>query len=132
MNQGSDDDLKPFQEGGLSGFMSEAQKADLRKAVSDAPWTPGPWGYGLVPAPGEDDGCKMFAVNGIGPEHWPYVCENVNGQANARLIAAAPEMAELLDVFMGSLVGPNYSLDRADAAAWEARALLARIRGEQE
>jgi hypothetical protein len=90
--------------------------------VSDTPWTPGPWGViehiergeGMVKAWSE---VFAFAPNGIGGEHIAHVPDDLN----ARLIAKAPEMAELLGEFAGNRRGQLE--DRA-------RALLAEVRGE--
>jgi hypothetical protein len=102
--------------------------------VSGNPWTPGPW-----------------VVRVAGPNHYPYaitapdvpwdkkgairditrwaaisVPSSPEGQANARLIAAAPEMAELLEQTLIG-IGMGWALDGYTDSI---RALLSRIRGE--
>lgn len=58
--------------------------------------TPGPWRIGE----GIDDGYEIYAKNGnpIGSVHWTIKAgtEKAPAEANARLIAAAPELLEAL------------------------------------
>lgn len=97
--------------------------------MSDTPWTPGPWTWGPARDLREDESPTAIGmrVDGDG-----YVIADVTRQppyeqelANARLIAAAPEMAELLDEMrvLLEMEGESYTTERA-------RALLSRIRGE--
>jgi len=83
------------------------------------PWTPGPW-FGPV-----ETGEGEWAVDDRGGY---FVAGCVNKKADARLIAAAPELAELLQRFVyladGLTTGPGSPLST------EASALLSRIRGE--
>jgi hypothetical protein len=85
--------------------------------VTDTPWTPGPWALehlsvrSFISAPTAND--PLFAT-----------VEGPNREPNARLIAAAPEMAELLTEYVelyGVQPGTLY-----DKSKW----LLSRIRGE--
>lgn len=55
--------------------------------MSETGWTPGPWGIG--------DGNEVFAV-GAG-RSVALVCAHSEGEANAHLIAAAPDLYEALD-----------------------------------
>lgn len=92
------------------------------------PWTPGPWRrepytsrgelIEAVYAPDRHDpnGVMMVGSAGSQPET----------EANARLIAAAPEMAELLEIWTHGDV--SKWTERAEAFD-RARALIARIRG---
>ena len=102
--------------------------------MTDTPWTPGPWetewddfgdGEGLqktIGAPSD----PLIAIVGFGIGSVERV-EDFPAEfaANARLIAAAPEMAELLD----ELAVETWDHDMRDLTD-KARAMLARIRGE--
>ena len=88
------------------------------------PWTPGPWrvsGKGTVRASRADG---TF-------EEWVAQVSRWNRSANARLIAASPTMADLLERAIPALWFMA-ATGNADAVAMhnEARALLSRIRGE--
>ena len=86
------------------------------------PWTPGPW-----EAVKRKDGYDHDLWDVKGPEGEFLASGSIyhQGPANARLIAAAPEMAKLL----ASIATAS---DYGTFCPWEddARALLARIRGE--
>jgi hypothetical protein len=79
-------------------------------------------------AVGEDD--SMLAI-AYGDDHDP-LCWPVT--ANARLIAAAPEMAELLQILAGGKVTDrvvmSVEMDRQFKALSRARALLAKLEGK--
>lgn len=84
-------------------------------------WTKGPWK-------------AAQAVQNNGPDYWavtkgawgaPTIAK-VFTEPDARLIAAAPEMAELLSALIDTALG----YEQWDIKADEARALLARIKGE--
>ena len=79
-------------------------------------WTPGPWSINHF-------------VDIRGPENQPIalLSASVQTKANARLIAAAPEMAELLEIMAERAPG-HISTRHGD----KARALLARINGEDD
>jgi hypothetical protein len=84
--------------------------------VSDTPWTPRPWN--AVKSSAGD-----WWVEG---PSWVFSSNNDAGlesEADARLIAAAPEMAELLERCVEEGLTPPES--------HAARALLRRIRGEE-
>ena len=88
---------------------------------NETPWTPGPWAA-------LDDGYQHRIVAGgvelAGCNTAGDVSDAVNA-ANARLIAAAPEMAALLERLAGSL-----HENMADARGYlcaDIRALLAKI-----
>ena len=92
------------------------------------PWTPGPWTHNR----GYDQGGAP-TLRAVGwPGRMRDVCrvlydggsEDPEVHANARLIAAAPEMAELLERIVEHGTTPKGTF------ALEARALLARIKGE--
>ena len=97
-------------------------------------WTPGPWRLGL-PWAEPNGGFSLFHGDAhiadiyAGHHKDDEVTKEI-GMANARLIAAAPEMAELLAEFVRASERPEY---RENAAATlfclaeEARALLARV-----
>lgn len=92
------------------------------------PWTPGPWhdakDFGLLP---ETTRCVVLSTvwGRIATMSYP---DSGSDEANARLIAAAPEMAELLETIT-AVPGDMCSVA---AATSKARALISRIRGESE
>jgi hypothetical protein len=108
------------------------------------PWTPGPWvvhynsdGYAIGVKASD---AEQHRKGGAG---WPVrrngisIPSSVEGQANARLIAAAPEMAELVEAMARELPPPVSTIqeliegaDKPHPLVAHARALLARIRGD--
>lgn len=81
--------------------------------------TPGPWfahNIGLAP-------------NGEGPFTYPLGTDPDKAAANARLIAAAPDMLAALEAFVGSRKGDGmgWTLDSLEAMAREA---IAKAKGE--
>lgn len=122
--------------------------------MSEAKHTPGPWTVGGDPDMDYDPlqlgFYKIFAVDGIGEAnaHEDFIAKaNVNfrsHEANARLIAAAPELLEALRMWMDIHEKPagfagkyGKALDAAihaqqvkvDAAAAAARAAIAKATG---
>ena len=104
--------------------------------TSEPKWTPGPWDFSMakMPIDGEYDYCISAVVDGeryVISEAFGRVSEKQrpNAHANARLIAAAPELYEALERLVA---------DVADYDAWErpchavdtARAALKKARGE--
>jgi len=82
------------------------------------PWTPGPWTVGSAwEVYGEASIWSTDSVMGKNCLAAAY------SEANARLASLAPEMADLLDVYVKGDLGPVW--------LWEkTRDLLARARGE--
>lgn len=98
--------------------------------MSDTPWTPGPWEVSDIGDYADFDGRSIVV---IGDDR--RVCathaggDDPEGTANARLIAAAPELAEALQMFIEHYpAGINSFLDDAHKAA---RAALRKARGDQ-
>lgn len=93
------------------------------------PWTPGPWG--VTQAYG--DGCVNIMASG---NELKVSGRSRRAQANRALIAAAPEMAEVLEAWIEPWNGFDdaQTARRADPATLQrintTRALLARIRGD--
>ena len=91
--------------------------------MTDTPWTPGPWKVGPY-----DPESGAYHLH-------PYLVQSrlemteayVPDSGNARLIAAAPEMAELLSSFADT---PASEGPAAYGMGSRAEALLSRIRGE--
>lgn len=103
--------------------------------MMDTPWTPGPWEWDLRDED-EDDGTQnMNSLEGAEAGTVLYPMHRNDGTsdigvprpADARLIAAAPEMVDLLGRVISAWdnFGPEAVLDRI---APDARALLDRIR----
>lgn len=91
--------------------------------MTDTPWTPGPWEVATIQA-----SPFLAAIDGsvADPTSFaPQVADAVRSAADARLIAAAPEMAELLAVAKNVNTFEHFQ-------DWgrKADALLSRIRGE--
>jgi hypothetical protein len=99
---------------------------------SATPWTPGPWKVEderRIRGPRNDLQPNGYLVAAVSPADEPL--RRPVDVANARLIAAAPEMAEI----MQRLVSARSTQRETAAFAWfdcmnDAGAVLARIRGE--
>lgn len=93
-----------------------------------APWTPGPW----TPFERPDDNIRIFAMRQPNGARKLCVFDGANLEANARLAALAPEMADFLvwTVAEANKIGVVDSHAFRAEAAERARALLARARGE--
>lgn len=101
-------------------------RQDAARVTTDTrtPWTPGPW---HIRHNGAHDGdrtvtghhCDIAVFNG-GPndDHQTF--------ANARLVAAAPDMADMLAWFCDYVAGKSDLMPPVESA----RTLLARIRGD--
>ena len=103
--------------------------------MTDTPWTPGPWpikptgdykrilvGVGLVDGPGGYDVAEVYSDD----------CDRNEAEANARLIAAAPDMAEALDRLLTEYDAVDLAAAEPPsltAAVFAARAALAKARG---
>jgi len=98
--------------------------------------TPGPWWINAI----RDGSLDICVGDGLSPlaevfgeddsiADWPL-------SANARLIAAAPEMAELLQILAGGNVTDrvvmSVEMDRQFKALSRARALLAKLEADHE
>lgn len=104
--------------------------------MSETKWTPGPWSWDAAPDHNWDvqvwssPNSRVCFVAHDGEKG------NRTGQANARLISAAPDMYEALDKFVEHYVG---MINSGDCGFWNpededfvkaARAALAKARGE--
>lgn len=101
--------------------------------MNKTPWTPGPW---ILTPCGDILGNRNTRTdNGL----VAAMCsdrKDAEGAANARLIAAAPEMAEVLEQFVrpsaaeDGIISLGELVSRAHAFFGHAHAILARIRGD--
>ena len=96
-------------------------RADAVEGVRDA-WTPGPWKAVAWDSTPNEDGNRFWDIE---PETFQFGPDYLNAscwmsEANARLIAAAPELVEALRAILEDAHEEAYS---------EARALLAKIGG---
>ena len=105
--------------------------------------TPGPWT--VLPEEADKDylrirGTRLGARYKVANVHMPrlwesnYVLrdrENAESQANARLIAAAPELLEALQKMLPELRGLSIVSDTAAEMLREAEAAIAKATGEQ-
>ena len=112
--------------------------------MSDSKHTPGPWftKRAQLPVDGEYDWCVGAHINGkphVIIEAFGRVSEDdrPNAEANARLIAAAPEMFEALEQSMQAWVNaieldllPSQHIKTAEMLIERARAALSKARGE--
>jgi hypothetical protein len=90
-----------------------------------AKWTKGPWdAREIMPEDQAWGACEIWPDNGDEP-----VATMVCGVANARLCAAAPEMAEALEKLLAD-VGQYEAWQRPVHAVDVARAALAKAKGE--
>jgi hypothetical protein len=105
-------------------------------------WTPGPWKHhlGLKTEWATTRGSVRDGYYVIWDEAETWPVAQLPGslsnrpeltEANARLIAAAPEMAELLEEY-AALVHSDYCGTREHRRCVDVRALLARIKGESD
>ena len=107
--------------------------------MPSTPWTPGPWKVGtrergrfVVYAGGNGHGravCVMSNTQKDSPEH-PL---NLTADANARLIALAPELVGALEWALANVRCNARGLQGAEEWAGkynDARALLARLHGD--
>lgn len=102
------------------------------------PWTPGPWSHSPSRGtPGHGKEAQVFDAAGDALLYFrDGQTIGAEADANARLIAAAPEMAEALEAWIEPWNGFDElnTMRRCDPATWKrikaTRALLARIRGE--
>lgn len=85
--------------------------------------TPGPWDS-------YTENGKTTCINGD-PQFGTIVCEMVNSEADARLIAAAPDMLALIRDVAAKDHGHTMSNPKSLCLFCHARALLARIDGEE-
>ena len=99
--------------------------------MSETPWTPGPWSAGQEANVGEDG---AWWVLNDDEEHGQLIARltDRNAFANARLIAAAPELVAALEEAREFIARVETELGwvSAEQAGQRIDALLARIRGE--
>jgi hypothetical protein len=94
--------------------------------------TPGPWTARQNPEP-ESFLRHSFFIDGGEPQRAP-VAEvrhyyDGEGRANARLIAAAPELLEALENIDANLTGKDCLAQRVEDSIRRARAAIAKARG---
>ena len=96
-------------------------------AMNETPWTPGPWEWW-------DDGSLLANADELGLvlqlDELPADADYLIAPADARLIAAAPTMAELLAEILAESDTREWHEGGPIPATEEIRALLSRIRGE--
>jgi len=105
--------------------------------MSDTPWTPGPWTLAVV----TEDDASWFEVRGaVDCGGWmTVIADMVEHTADARLIAAAPDMAEALEWYADQMCEGfcddfpqawtyHASMDEK-CAGCKARAALAKAKG---
>ncbi len=93
--------------------------------MSEPKWTPGPWTTDL--GPNESAEICMAPDGELIADCYLMTTGNGSGHANARLIAAAPELYEALQAF----VNWRYAEDPDDGSVTDAAyAALAKARGE--
>ena len=90
-----------------------------------ATWTPGPWSINGTAIEGAED------HDGLTQQVASIVDDATEWRANARLIAAAPEMATFLHWLEDSPDAISIDGGLSDEAEQRLRALLARIEGER-
>lgn len=113
-------------------------------------WTPGPWEYvpstehhgPYVAGPFSGDICDCYTMSNPhalsvlnGGDSQPIHFQGDSADANARLIAAAPELYEALQIASGLIDTPigrrKLGLDANGEAVAAIRAALSKARGEQ-
>lgn len=104
--------------------------------MSQTKFTPGPWATksARIPVDGEFDWCVSTSIDGadyVIAEAFGRVAEQIrpNAEANARLMAAAPELYEALEELLQDI--QQYEAWQRPARAVDvARAAIAKARGE--
>jgi hypothetical protein len=104
--------------------------------MSKTTWTPGPWL--ILTAKGYPYAIQASHVSPNTPgvirdiTRWAAISmpSSKEGQANARLIAAAPEMAEALEALASAFISHTQWSGEPPNEVVNARAILARINGE--
>jgi len=102
---------------------------------TDGPWTVfiddsgGEWtGWPLsINAPSVHEDCMVVRTGGQWPYKWDYAISQAEAEANARLIAAAPEMLETLKDLADRFEGNIYS----NLSAKKARAVINKAEGRE-
>ena len=103
--------------------------------MSESKHTPGPWE--AVKETNSSRGWLVWPSARECQEPYPIAGITLKGKlgeedANARLIAAAPDMAEALDNLLTWAEHSGFEIDLQDAQVWfDARAALALARGEK-
>ena len=109
--------------------------------MSDTKHTPGPWSIGaLVSFDGDDNEISSVEISGFGWRQFAKCIvkygneESEEGQANAQLIAAAPDLLEALETLLNASHpiihrGKAVCADRIKAKRL-ARAAIAKAKGE--
>lgn len=104
---------------------------------TDTPWTPGPWQIeGVQIKHTRQAGPALYYVTNVATVETEWVYDG-DYEANARLIAEAPAMAELIqhlyDGLLSGLMGKDgWKEEPSVINAYEkARTILARVRGEE-
>lgn len=96
--------------------------------MTDTPWTPGPWVVGSYDQwRGAQHGGNVTCYEVVREDAPPI--QGIT-EADARLIAAGPEMAELLERAVEEHLNQDTLPMDPGCWCWAARDLLARIKGE--
>ena len=90
------------------------------------PYTPGPWRIEEF-----RKGSYLGTARNAGIAREGLVAQHVPGSANARLIAAAPELYEALRDIYAALVIEEISVETRTRARLRARDALALVRGDE-
>lgn len=91
--------------------------------------TPGPWtATKFNPATGEIDDCYLYVEPGISVIERKVKGRDQHDTANARLIAAAPDLLEALELADAALSGANMNMNVVER---KVKAAIARARGEE-
>lgn len=107
--------------------MSKADSADQSSGSARASHTPGPWTWTPYARPGAMDGAEVKGEK-------EYICAPYT-KANARLIAAAPELLEACDEALNALIGSSVPAGGVDdrqhltSAKASLRAAIKKARG---
>lgn len=111
----------------------------MQTATQTAQHTPGPWNVDMWEYP-QDDRRELViqtATNRLAVLDWdqgqdnPYTIADNEARANARLIAAAPELLAALEYLTDLAAGPpgGVTIDQKRAAMDRARAAIAKAKG---
>lgn len=120
----------------VSGAISRGESVPVVEVSAPATHTPGPWETKRAATPEAFPQFGVYAENGNGHDLAHVVshgtARHAETEANARLIAAAPEMLEALRNVAEIMSGADYSHVKADMVRAICRRAISKAEGRAE